>query len=411
MSKNKSFFLKVLLRRNIKEIVIELLQLLGGYPLYFISFFIPRNKNKWVLGNKGLFTDNAKYLFLYIFENTEIECYWITSSKTLAEKMNINGLPVYYKYSLKGLYHCLTASVYIYSMSPNSINFFTSGGSKLVNLWHGVGIKSHKENWGGLLSNTDIISKICMPYKSINPTLFLVTSDLMEEYFSESFNLKENMILKGMYPRCLFLMQSQADIQEFINKYDLDKISVLISTLKKYQRIYLYMPTWRSNLKGDYLNVAIPDFEKLNKLLCENNAIFLIKQHPSITVDIDSKYESILFLNKEIDIYPILPFVDFLITDYSSIYYDFLLMNGKSILLYPFDLDNYKRNDCALFYDYDLYTPGRRVYSFDQLLSVIENNEVCFVDNRDQILNKFWGNYKSATYLDIIQSINNCINK
>ena len=52
------------------------------------------------------------------------------------------GFEAYLKYSLKGLYHSLTAHVYVFTYHSKDINFFTSGNVRKINLWHGVGIKA-----------------------------------------------------------------------------------------------------------------------------------------------------------------------------------------------------------------------------------------------------------------------------
>lgn len=88
-------------------------------------------------------------------------------------------------------------------------------------------------------------------------------------------------------------------------------------------------------------------------------------------------------MDKRLDIYPLLPFVDVLITDYSSIYYDFLLLN-KGILLYPFDKERFIENSNDLAFDYDEYTLRKRVYSMTDFLSVIASNDVLEIDDRDK---------------------------
>ena len=57
------------------------------------------------------------------------------------------------------------------------------------------------------------------------------------------------------------------------------------------------------------------------------------------------------------DIYPLLRLTDVLITDYSSVFVDFLLLN-KPIIFAPFDIDDYLTKDTMLCYDYNEITPG-----------------------------------------------------
>ena len=156
------------------------------------------------------------------------------------------------------------------------------------------------------------------------------------------------------------------------------------------------MPTWRADLKDTYLDIAFPDFVMLNEYLSNKNALMLIKQHPSIT-HINKQLlgcDNIKFIDNKYDVYPILPFTDILITDYSSIYYDYLLMENKGVILYPFDFKTYQQTEYQLSLDYEKYMPGVFAYNFEELLKIIEDNTDCSVLNRNWILEMFWGNYK-----------------
>lgn len=57
------------------------------------------------------------------------------------------------------------------------------------------------------------------------------------------------------------------------------------------------------------------------------------------------------------DIYPALNLFDALITDYSSIYFDFLLLD-RPIIFFPYDMENYICNDRSLLFDYKTMAPG-----------------------------------------------------
>lgn len=90
------------------------------------------------------FTDNVKYLYryLYKYEKTVIPI-WISSNKSEILLLREKGINAYYRWSLYGLYHCLTSYYYIFSSHLSDINYWTSGGCFAVNLWHGVGIKKN----------------------------------------------------------------------------------------------------------------------------------------------------------------------------------------------------------------------------------------------------------------------------
>lgn len=83
-----------------------------------------RDRNKWLFGTNVGFVDNAKYLFIYTNEQKDkIRPIWITSSKDDVERIHKMGFEAYPKYSIKGLYHSLTAHVYVFTYHSKDINF------------------------------------------------------------------------------------------------------------------------------------------------------------------------------------------------------------------------------------------------------------------------------------------------
>jgi CDP-glycerol glycerophosphotransferase (TagB/SpsB family) len=77
------------------------------------------------------------------------------------------------------------------------------------------------------------------------------------------------------------------------------------------------------------------------------------------------------------DIYPLLKRVNILITDYSSVYFDFLLLD-RPIIFAPFDLREFVSLDGQeLFYDYDEVTPGPKATDWKGVLEFVERNLQC----------------------------------
>ena len=57
---------------------------------------------------------------------------------------------------------------------------------------------------------------------------------------------------------------------------------------------------------------------------------------------------------------------DLLITDYSSIFFDFLLLD-RPIVFFPYDLEQYLSQDRAMYFDYEIMTPGPKCRTYDEL--------------------------------------------
>ena len=73
------------------------------------------------------------------------------------------------------------------------------------------------------------------------------------------------------------------------------------------------------------------------------------------------------------DIYPFLTFTDFLITDYSSIYFDYLMLN-REIIFIPYDFENYTKNR-ELYFSYETITPGVKYSNFTDFISHLSSIE------------------------------------
>jgi CDP-glycerol glycerophosphotransferase len=69
--------------------------------------------------------------------------------------------------------------------------------------------------------------------------------------------------------------------------------------------------------------------------------------------------------------YPLFTKVDLLITDYSSIFFDFLLTD-KPVLFYPYDKDEYLTMDRSMYDDYDTVTPGHKAYNYSDFHKKLE---------------------------------------
>lgn len=161
-----------------------------------------------------------------------------------------------------------------------------------------------------------------------------------------------------------------------INGSDINTDSVIFDKVKNSQIIkktknILYAPTFRDIDRNTILNAKF-DLQRLNNFLKKFSAIFLIKFHPIIKLEKNlQKYSNIFFVSPNTDIYPLLKYVDILVTDYSSIYFDFLLLD-KPIIFFPYDFEKYISKDRELYFNYNDFTPGMKANNFKELLKKIE---------------------------------------
>jgi len=154
--------------------------------------------------------------------------------------------------------------------------------------------------------------------------------------------------------------------------FDNNKNELLrILNIPNKRKIIFYMPTFRigykNRIEGSIANRF--DFVELNKFLGNNNLHFILKLHPNEekllegVYNIAEKFENISLLKNshleenDLDLYELLGSADLIITDYSSVYFDFLLLD-RPIVFYPIDLDIYRRKRGFLLEPYDFWTSG-----------------------------------------------------
>lgn len=366
--------------------------------LYLISFCIPRKKNKWIFGSNMGFSNNSKYLLLYMVQNKydNKQCYWIGDKQSVNEARR-EGYIAYERWSLSGIYHALTGSVYIFVSYVSDINIYCSGCAKRINLWHGIGIKNieRKISTGPtakLFQSKNPLVRLKHLELFKKPDFFLSTSPMMTKHFAECFGINESQCIEFLYPRCELFFWKPEKLHNLINKDA--NASLLLEKINSSNYTYLYMPTWRDT-GNDFFESAGLNLEKINSILKRKNELLILKLHPATKILIKTEnLTHIVLVNSKIDIYPILPFTNCLITDYSSIYYDYILMKDKSVILFPFDYESYIKNDRDLAFDYNEYTKGIIVKNYDELLDVLKSGIIYNPSNKDieNIRNLFWDN-------------------
>ncbi|MCJ8294457.1 MAG: CDP-glycerol glycerophosphotransferase family protein [Colwellia sp.] len=377
--------------------------------LYFVTLLMPTRSNLWAFGSRnGQFVDNPKYYFLYMQEHhATVECVWISSDNTVLAELSSLGFIAFDKWSIKGLWYAMRASRFIYAFDSNDINFFCSSNSKLINLYHGIPLK--KIEFNTTAGNDPFIyhpktlvqkirTKLLYATKWQKIDIFQVPSEFFVPIHESAFNQQISKYHFGVNPRLAPLF-AQESLAQLITT-DIKKATELVAGFSK---VMIYMPTWRVGAP-DILNEAFPDIERLNECLKENNILLILKMHLYSDAKI-TELSHIQTFPQEMDVYPFMSVVDVLITDFSSIAFDFDLIDGNTIF-YPYDLDNYILNSSDGFYfDYDEFTNYAMITDFEQLLDKILSNN--FEDDRlgKSISQRVWPNKKQTSVFESNQRL------
>ena len=358
-------------------------------PVYWLSFLVPRNKKIWLFGSTfgRRFADNPRYLYLYVSQHRDelgIRPIWISHNEDVVRMLNAQGYEAYMYHSLKGIWYALCGKVYLFDNYSKDINFWQSGGAMKVNLWHGIPLKKiqHDNVFDKFRHPKNIWEKLRNFPRNISdekPNHYvLTTSENLREIFSSAFKTK-NVLVSG-YPRNQVLISD--DIKNvYLDEEKRDRKKIISFLNKKNngknKRMIFYMPTFRESETLFFENFDKNDFQKF---LAENTLLFCIKLHPKSKLNEEFKNiqsENIMLINKDADSYVFLKLADVLITDYSSIYFDYLLLD-RPIIFFAYDLKEYLNDSRKMYFDYDEFTPGEKVWDYqglkNSIAKIIENN-------------------------------------
>ena len=368
------------------------------YCIYPFSFLVPRSKKKWAFGSfRGAFNDNAKYLFIHVTEQMpDIDCAWLSVNRTTVRTIKEKGLKAYHVLSPAGIWFALRAKCWFFNAYSSDIMFCLSGGAKLVNLWHGLPLKRIEfDIESGILA--DRFVKKTLKERYFHPEVFkrpdyvVSSTELFSEVFARSFRIPLERCLNLGLARNEILTWPEEKRRAFIDRYEPTETLDLIGQMGNFGRVFVYMPTWRDS-QNDFVTAGF-DFKSMEEVLSENNALLLIKPHANTFIDpvILNGLAHIKLLPSTLDIYPVLPYTDVLVTDYSSVMYDYILMEKKDVILYLFDKEEYV-NERPFIWSFEDMTYGHRAGSFETLLELVGNAGLCPDEAEKAVLvKKCWG--------------------
>ena len=331
--------------------------------------FFKRDKNLWVFGEwyGRRYGDNCFYFVEYLSKNNpEIKICWVTNSSK-----NISDLPQNVEILIKDSQNCIkclkkAGAVFVVqgSVDLTDKNIMYWSGALYVNFWHGMPWKK--------IGSDMLTSKFQRIYNKywvsfFEAQLFLSPSSKLDEIVKRSYNKKDKDIIKAGYPRNSFfysktrLQNKREFFLNFLkNKYNIDYQCIIIT----------YMPTFRDNTNEVFSFESLIGTKELDSLLAKKNAVIVEKGH---FASINKRKDLVANTFKRyvrLDEYPtqdLLAASDLLITDYSSCFFDFLLLD-RPIIHYLYDYDYYANEDRGLYYKTEQVVCGDVAYNIQQLM-------------------------------------------
>lgn len=351
------------------------------------------NSKIWIFGGWSGFrySDNSRYLFEYAAKQNGNRCIWLTRSKTVQALITSYGFEVYSFYSLQSLLLCLRADFLVICVSYIDLPFWAylfPRKKKIINLWHGTPLK-RLDFKRSFINRT--LRKLLLIFLGREADMIISSSDLVTDTaLTDYFDIARNKFLVTGYPRNDGLITD-----EYYSKN------------KDSQRYILFAPTFREYDKNvDLFEYYGFDYLKIYSQLESTNSILFIKLHPRdahkskklmSTFGLGNRIRLLTDSDIKYDIYSFLGSVDILITDYSSIYFDFLLLN-RPVIFSAFDIQEYENIDRGFYFNYDQTTPGLRAQSWDDIVNELQSlheGHDKYKDERSRV-NKLMNTYTDA---------------
>ena len=334
-------------------------------------------------GNSYL--DNTKYLFEFLNKYSNNRVVWMTKSRGLLLELRNKGFEGVYALSLEAIKllkkaRCIFLTHGVYDVLP--IDF--SPCTTIVMTWHGTVIKDIVEDFDATYSYKKWVRYLRLksyPNQYIDYVLTPAKGKYEHEILTKAFRVDSSKILDLGYPRNDILLDyNMAFKQKLREKYGIPN---------NIKRVILYAPTFRDagSLRFPFKN---KDLEYLNTILKESESIFLFKGHSYARKINFGELECIQLVKEPSDIQEVIIISDVLITDYSSVTFDFLL-TMRPVILFPYDLDLYEKGR-GLHYDLKEIAPGPIVYDVKSLIDSVKNIEkidVEYKNVREKIRDKF----------------------
>lgn len=371
----------------------------GSRIVFFLLELLFRKNEKSIIvsTHRGrIFGDNSKSFFIYAQSIPDLNVYLLTKNKILFDTLT-KEYPgkVLYAWSIKGLLKYLRSKIVMITHGPGDVHpYYPSTIRKtFINLWHGTPMK--KTNY--LLRESSNLNKSGMDFCKYTCTSSEFTKYLMSAQFRQHV---DNIWITG---------QSRND--SLYNK-DQDLLSKHPFLKKK---TILYAPTFRLGEKTNLF--PFDDFmpDELLNLLEKQDAYLMMRCHMSELNQFNDKIllssDRIIVADQKMfpSVDSILGYTDILITDYSSIYFDFLLLN-RPIIFLPYDLDQYTGSR-GLNFDFDTNAPGVKPDNNSSFINSLKIYfEVPSTDEAERIrvrnkFNKFTDDKSSERIIEKIRSL------
>ncbi len=376
-----------------------LLALVQRCLIFPLAFLVPRDRGLWAFGApQDGFSGNPKYLYLWVSEHSpDVRAVWLTGSRATRQLLRDRGYRCELRWSLAGMRVAARALYHVVANDGSDTCLPFTGGARLVNLWHGVGIKNilrgarvgqnaalYRRSW-----RPDVYLRSMHRFR--RPSLVLSTSPTMSEHFARCFDVPVDRCPQLGYPRLDPLVDEHFRAL-CLSFGDYDALRQRCAG----RTVYLYAPTLRDD-DEDFFAEAVPNLPALSEALRATDGVLLLKLHPFTSAAVGghvAAVDNIMVWPAGLDLYPVLDEVDCLITDYSSLLYDHIAVADRGVVVYAYDYERYVAVDRDLAFPFEDNIVGQRADTFDQLCELLHSGAALTAlpeQRLGELRTRFWG--------------------
>lgn len=334
---------------------------------------LPVNK-KVIVFESNLFrnyTGNPRYIYEEIVKqniDTKCMCIWVFKNPDALDTAIIPGNMKCVKYKTFKFYYYMSVAGFIVSDSRLPNYLVKNKNTTYIQTWHGTPLK-----------------KLALDMTSLD----MAGSSNIEKYHENfrvssskwDYLLSQNTFSTNIFKRCFAFDKTILEIGYPRNDILINSSTADIAALKKKmglpsnKKIILYAPTWRDNQfykKGEYKFASAIDFDALQDTISDEY-VMIVKYHYLVKDNVDwSKYEGFIYQYGETeDIASLYLVSDILITDYSSVMFDYSVLN-RPMIFFTYDLEEYKNTLRGFYFDFLEEAPGPVVLDNEALIKAIQ---------------------------------------
>lgn len=367
---------------------------LSNVMLVPVVLCIPKNRHKIVFGawSGHSFSCNPKYLMEYVLRQGGYTCVWVGDKNLRESVLAIPGARFAVKGSLMALWHCLTAKFYAFNVCSydDIIHLPHCHKTILLYLSHGYPDKRMGErqfNGNGEINRSRIKrGAFCESLRNLWVRLdhFMYGQEAWSSASSPvgdelrvlnmPWRLSMDRMLHAGTPRADYMIANASNLK--LKKSLRKKLSKSLG-ISDNGKWVVFVPTWRHDPSYLYSFTTSSMLKEWQGFFAENNITVIEKQHPRTLRDgliLGGSIGNVCVVSadsaKLIDTQELLLASDLLITDYSSVYYDFYLMN-RPVIHFTYDFEHAYTKDFGFDFDIREYGGGPFAYTEGDLMKFI----------------------------------------